>query len=47
MEGTLVLAVLARDWLLTPPAGSAAEPKVNPAISLRPAKGIPLHLSRR
>ncbi len=47
MEGTLVLAVVARDWLLTPPPGSAAVPKTNPAISLRPAKGIPLQLSRR
>ena len=47
MEGTLVLAVVARDWRLTPPPGSSRAPKVNPAISLRPANGIPLQLTGR
>ena len=47
MEGTLVLALIARDWQLSAPAGSPAIPKISPAISLRPAKGVPLHVSRR
>ena len=47
MEGTLVLAVVARDWRLTPPPGGAAVPPLNPAISLRPSKGIPLVIERR
>ncbi len=47
MEGTLVLAVIARDWLLTPPADSPQTPKLNPAVSLRPAHGIPLKITRR
>ncbi len=47
MEGTLVLALIARDWELVAPTGSPATPKVSPAISLRPAGGIPLHTLRR
>jgi len=47
MEGTLVLAVIARDWTLTPPPGSPAVPRVSPTISLRPKQGIPLHIERR
>ena len=47
MEGTLVLAVIARDWKLSAPAGSPLVPRTAPSISLRPAKGIPLHLERR
>ena len=47
MEGTLVLALLARDWRLTPPPGSPATPLLNPAVSLRPRKGIPLRIERR
>ena len=46
MEGTLCLAVIARDWKLTPPAGSPPEPALDPAISLRPKQGIPLHVER-
>ena len=37
MEGTLALAVIARDWRLTPPPGTATALRINPAISLRPA----------
>ncbi len=47
MEGTLALAVIARDWRLTPPSGSARELKLNPAVSLRPKHGIKLHIDRR
>jgi cytochrome P450 len=47
MEGTLCLATIARDWRLTPPRNSPAEPPAKAAISLRPARGIPLLLARR
>ena len=47
MEGTLVLAVIAREWQLSPAPGSAAKFAVNPAISLRPKSGVPLALVRR
>ena len=47
MEGTLVLAVIARDWKLSAPAGSPENLAVNPAISLRPRHGVPLRLARR
>lgn len=47
MEGTLALAVIARDWQLTPAPNTPAEPALKPAVSLRPAKGIPLQVFRR
>ncbi len=47
MEGTLVLALIARDWRLTPPPNSPLVPRLKPAISLRPTHGIPLLLQRR
>ncbi len=47
MEGTFVLAVVARDWKLSPPPGSSCDVAVNPAISLRPKHGIPLQIERR
>ena len=47
MEGTLALAVVARDWLLTAPKGSAPVPALNAAVSLRPRNGIPLEIKRR
>ena len=47
MEGTLVLAVIARDWHLTPAPNTPRDPALKPAVSLRPAKGIKLHLDRR
>ncbi len=47
MEGTLCLALIARDWKLTPPPGSPADPALDPAISLRPKQGIPLRIDRR
>jgi cytochrome P450 len=47
MEGTLVLAAIARDWRLTPAPGSPAIPETNPAISLRPKRGTPVQLHRR
>ena len=47
MEGTLALAVIARDWLLQLAAGSFGEPALDPSISLRPANGIRLQLTRR
>ncbi len=47
MEGTLVLAVIARDWSVTPMPGSAATPSIKPAISLRPSHGVRLRIDRR
>ena len=47
MEGTLALAVIARDWGLSPPPGSSRELKLNPAVSLRPKHGIRLRIDRR
>lgn len=46
MEGTLVLAVIARDWKLTPEAGAVSEPELKAAISLRPKRGIRLRIDR-
>ena len=47
MEGTLVLALVARDWLLAPGPGSSIAPKLKAAVSLRPSAGIPLQIRRR
>ncbi len=47
MEGTLVLAVIARNWRLSAPTGRPENLAVNPAISLRPKHGVPLRLARR
>ncbi len=47
MEGTLVLAVIARDWGVELPAGAPREPALKPAVSLRPRRGIPVRLRRR
>ncbi len=47
MEGTFVLAVLARDWQLAPAAGAGLGLKLRPAVSLRPAKGVWLRVERR
>ncbi len=47
MEGTLVLAVIARDWKLTPVPGSSATPKTTAAVTLRPSGGVPLKVERR
>ncbi len=47
MEGTLILATIARDWRLSLPAGAPATLAINPAISLRPRHGLPIHLDRR
>ena len=47
MEGTLVLAILARDWQLSLAAGAPGKIAVKPAISLRPAHGVKLAVRRR
>jgi cytochrome P450 len=47
MEGTLVLATVARDWRLSAPPGSPAAIALNPAVSLRPKHGVRLKLNRR
>jgi cytochrome P450 len=47
MEGVFVLAVIAREWRLSLPPGSPTEIAYNPAISLRPKRGVPLVLERR
>lgn len=45
MEGTLVLAALARRWRLR--ATSGAEPGTEALITLRPRGGVPMRLERR
>ena len=47
MEGALTLATIARDWQLTLPPDAPAKLAINPAVSLRPRHGLPLHLDRR
>ena len=47
MEGALTLATVARDWRLTLPPNAPAKLAINPAISLRPRHGLPIHLDRR
>ncbi len=47
MEGTLCLSIIARDWRLTPTSGTPATLALRPAVSLRPARGVHLHLARR
>jgi len=46
MEGVFVLAVIAREWRLTLPAGSAAEIAYEPSISMRPKHGVRLTVER-
>ena len=46
MEGTLVLAVIARDWQVAPEPGSKAVPQAEAAVSLRPKGGVRLRLER-
>jgi cytochrome P450 len=47
MEGTLTLATIARSWCLRSPPNAPAKLDINPAISLRPRHGLPIHLDRR
>ncbi len=47
MEGALTLATIARDWRLTLPSNAPAKLAIDPAISLRPRHGLPIHLDRR
>lgn len=47
MEGALTLATIARVWRLTLPPNAPAKLAINPAISLRPRHGLPLHLDLR
>ncbi len=47
MEGTLVLAVVARDWRLRPVVGGRVVPRLKPAVSLRPGDGVRVLLERR
>ena len=47
MEGALTLATIARDWRLTLPPNAPVKLDINPAISLRPRHGLPIHLDRR
>ncbi len=47
MEGTLVLALIARDWQLSAPAGSSKLLEIAPAISLRPKRGTPLYVQKQ
>ncbi len=47
MEGTLVLAVIARSWQMRPADDSSTPLEIDPAISLRPKHGTPVRLTRR
>ncbi len=47
MEGTLVLAVIARSWQMWPADDSSTPLEIDPAISLRPKHGTPVRLTRR
>ena len=47
MEGTFVLAVLARDWEIWPVGKGRGEIAIRPAVSLRPARGVPMRMERR
>jgi cytochrome P450 len=47
MEGVLVLATIAQSWKLLPLPGAPSEIAVQPAISLRPKRGVPLVVERR
>jgi hypothetical protein len=47
MEGVMVLATIAQHWKLTPEKGAPAKIAVQPAISLRPKRGVPLVVERR
>ena len=46
MEGTLVLAMLARQWTVTPEPGAPEHLAISPSITLRPTHGVRLHLER-
>ena len=46
MEGTLVLAMLARQWRFTPEAGAPEHIAISPSITLRPTHGVRLQLQR-
>lgn len=47
MEGVLALATILRDWRMSVPPSHPATLPVVPRITLRPKKGLPLHLERR
>lgn len=47
MEGTLVLATIARRWKLTPPVGSPPRMEVRPLVTLRPRNGVQLLVEKR
>jgi hypothetical protein len=47
MEAVLVLALIARDWRVRLAPGSSTKLAVKSAITLRPAKGLPLLVERR
>jgi cytochrome P450 len=46
MEGTLALAVIARDWRVSPEAGGKRVLEAVPAVSLRPKGGVRVELER-
>lgn len=46
MEGTLVLAMLARHWRFTPEPGAPERLAISPSITLRPTHGVRLQASR-
>ena len=46
MEGTLVLAMLSRKWSFTPEPGTTEHIAISPSITLRPTRGVRLHVGR-
>ncbi|WP_419805551.1 cytochrome P450 [Terriglobus sp.] len=46
MEGTLVLAMLARHWRFTPEPGAPEHIAISPSITLRPTHGVRLRIDR-
>ncbi len=47
MEGVFVLATIFRHWRVRPAPGAPATLPMNPLISLRPKRGVPLVIERR
>jgi cytochrome P450 len=47
MEGTLALATIVQQWKVTIPAGSTADPRIDPSVSLRPRGPVVLRVEHR
>jgi cytochrome P450 len=47
MEGVLILAGIAQQWRIRPPAGAPSTIAISPSVSLRPKGKVPLMVERR